>query len=142
MVFALFEHASLGAGGLDDKSFGGQNRGATNLYGAGLRFSTEPGSLGFAMEIALGYRDFRAYWSDGTKLSLTDGFIDARLGVGADIRINRWLSLSPMLVLGGGSFGSARWSGPAGAHDAQTSFDQPGEYGSFALQLGGHVDLY
>jgi hypothetical protein len=142
MVFALFEHASLGAGSLDDRSFGGQTRGATNFYGAGLRFSTEPGSLGFAMEIALGYRDFHAHWSDGTELALTDGIIDARLGLGADIRVNRWLSLSPMLVLGGGSFQSTRWSGPAGSHDAQTSFDEPGEYGTFALQLGGHVDVY
>jgi len=142
MVFAVFEHGSFGSGNLDDKSFGGQNRGATNFYGVGLRFSTDPGSVGFAMEIALGYRDFRAYWSDGTELAMTNGFLDARLGLGVDIRVNRWFSLSPMVVLGGGSFGSARWSGPGGTHDAQTSLDQNGEYGTFALELGGHFDVH
>jgi hypothetical protein len=146
MVFALFEHASFGAGSLDDKSFGGQERGASNFYGAGLRFSTDPGAVGFAMEVALGYRDFRAYWADGTELAMTDGFLDARIGLGADIRVNRWFSLSPMLVLGGGSFGSGRWSGPAGSYNAMTSspplLDESGQYGTFALQLGGHVDLY
>jgi hypothetical protein len=143
MVFAIYEHASFGTGGLDDKSFGGQERGASNFYGVGLRFSTDPGAVGFAMEVALGYRDFRAYWADGTELALTDGFLDARIGLGADIRVNRWFSLSPMLVLGGGSFGSARWSGPLGSRSAlDSTLDEGGEYGTLALELGGHFDLY
>jgi hypothetical protein len=94
------------------------------------------------MEIGLGYRDFRAYWNDGTKLSLTDGWLDARIGLGADIRINHWLSLSPMIVLSGGSFDTARWSGPGGAGNALTPLDEDGEYGTLAFQLGGHADVF
>ncbi len=140
-VFALWEHASLGTGSLDDSSFGKQQRGATNLYGAGLRFSTDPTSVGFLMEIALGYRDFRAYWDDGTKLTLSGGWLDARIGLGADIRINRWLSLSPMIVLGGGSFSRARWSGPSIVGDALDPLDESGEYGTLSFQLGAHADV-
>jgi hypothetical protein len=141
-VFAMWEHSWLGTGSLDGSSFGGQQWGASNLYGVGVRFSTDPDGIGFLMEIGLGYRDFRAYWNDGTKLSLTDGWLDARIGLGADIRINHWLSLSPMIVLSGGSFDTARWSGPGGAGNALTPLDEDGEYGTLAFQLGGHADVF
>jgi hypothetical protein len=140
-VFATWEHAALGTGSLDEKSFGGQEWGATNMYGIGVRFSTDPSTVGFLMEIGIGYRDFRAYWSDGTKLSLTDGWLDAHIGLGADIRCSRWLSLEPMIVLGGGSFDTARWSGPHGSGNALTPLDQGGEYGVLTFQLGAHADL-
>jgi hypothetical protein len=141
-VFAMWEHSSLGKGSLDGSSFGSQERGASNLYGVGVRFSTDPTGLGFLMEIALGYRDFRAYWTDGTKLSMTDGWLDARIGIGADIRVNRWLSVSPMLVLGGGSFNSGNWSGPGMSGNALTSQDDGAEYGTLTFQLGGHADVF
>jgi hypothetical protein len=140
-VFAMWEHASLGTGSLDDGAFGGQQRGATNLYGVGVRFSTDPAGVGFLMEIGLGYRDFRAYWNDGTKLSLTDGWLDAHIGLGVDIRINRWFALSPMIVLGGGSFDTARWSGKTVSGDALTPLDEGGEYGTLIFQLGAHADV-
>jgi len=140
-VFATWEHAALGTGSLDDKSFGGQQWGATNMYGIGVRFSTDPTGIGFLMEIGLGYRDFRAYWNDGTRLTMTDGWLDAHIGLGADIRVNPWLSLSPMIVLGGGSFDTARWSGPNASGDALTPLDEGGEYGVLTFQLGAHVDV-
>lgn len=141
-VFALWEHASLGTGSLDDNSYGGQQRGATNLYGAGLRFSTDPTSVGFLMEIALGYRDFRAYWNDGTRLTMSDGWLDARVGLGVDIRLGRAFSLSPMFTLAGGSFATGHWSGPSGTRSVFTPLDDNGGYGFVGLQLGGHVDIY
>jgi hypothetical protein len=140
-VFAIWEHAFLGPGNLDDKSFGGQNWGNSNFYGVGARFSTQPSKVGFLLEIDLGYRDFHAHWADGTELALTDS-LDARVGFGADIRVNRWLSLSPMLVLGGGTFNTAKWSGPGETGDAFTINDGNAEYGTLALQIGGHVDIY
>jgi len=140
-LFGLWEHASLGAGSLDDHAFGGQMRGSTDLYGIGLRFSTDPGSTGFLLEFALGYRDFHAHWADGTTLSLGNAF-DARIGLGADIRMSRWFALSPMVILGGGSFSHARWSGPAGNQDAFGPLDQPGQYGTFELALGAHADIF
>lgn len=141
-VFATWEHAALGTGTLDDKSFGGQQWGATNMYGVGVRFSTDPSRVGFLMEIGIGYRDFRAYWNDGTKLSLTDGWLDAHIGLGADFRLSRSFSLEPMIVLGGGSFDTARWSGPHGSGNALTPLDQGGEYGVLTFQLGAHADLF
>jgi hypothetical protein len=141
-VFAIMEHAFVGSGSLDSNAYGGQSGGRTSFYGAGLRFSTDPTSIGFLMEIALGYRDFRASWNDGTELSLTGGWLDARVGAGVDIRVNRYFSLSPMLVFGGGTFGKARWSGPHGSHDALDRIDDLGEYGTFSAQIGGHFDIY
>jgi hypothetical protein len=139
-LFGLWEHATLGTGSLDDKAFGGQARGSTNLYGVGLRFSTDPADVGFLMEIALGVRDFHAHWDDGTTLALTDAF-DARVGIGADVRINRCFALSPMLVLGGGSFNRGHWSGPAGSQGAFDTLDQPGQYGTLKLEVGAHFDV-
>jgi hypothetical protein len=137
-VFAAWEHASLGPGDLDPDSFGGQQRGNSNYYGVGFRFSTNPDGLGFLLEIGLGYRDFRAYWSDGTKLTLSDSIPDGRIGLGADIRVNKWLSLEPMVVFGGGSFTTLEWS----THRALGAYDQQGSYGTFALQLGAHADVF
>ena len=141
-VFALWEHAALGTGSLDDRSFGGQDWGATNLFGVGFRFSTDPSRVGFVVEIGLGYRQFTAYWNDGTRLAMSDGWLDAHLGLGADIRMNRWLSLSPMMVLGGGSFGDAKWSGPGGTGNALGPLDQNGEYGTLSFVLAAHADLF
>jgi hypothetical protein len=140
-VFALWEHAALGTGSLDRNAFGGQKWGATNLYGLGLRFSTDPTSVGFVAEIGLGYRDFRAYWQDGTKLSMTEGWFDARIGFGAEFRLSRWLSLDPMVVLGGGSFDSAKWSGPSKSGSALTPYDSGGGYGTVTFVLGAHADV-
>jgi hypothetical protein len=140
-VFALYEHAVLGTGSLDNHHYGGQELGASNLYGLGFRFSTDPTDLGFLMEIDLGYRDFRAYFGDGTQLTATDGWLDARLGLGIDIRVSRSFSLSPMIVFGGGSFGTIRWSGPSASGSALTAYDQSGGYGTFNVQLGAHADV-
>jgi hypothetical protein len=142
-VFALMEHALVGSGSLDDNAYGGQSRGRTSLYGAGVRFSTNPTSLGFLLELGLGYREFRASWSDGTELTLTGGWVDARIGVGADVRVSKYFSLSPMLVFGGGAFGQARWSGPGRPNgDALDGYDAAGQYSTFSAQLGGHFDMY
>ncbi len=140
-LFALWEHAVLGTGGLDENALGGQNRGASNLYGGGFRFSTEPDSVGFLLEVAFGYRDFHAYWSDGTELTLKDAF-DSRIGLGADIRLNPTFTLEPMVVLGGGTFHTARWSGPRGSADALGPLDDLGNYGTLTLQLGFHLDAH
>jgi hypothetical protein len=140
-VFAIWEHAFLGTGSLDQHSFGGQKWGNSNFWGAGLRFSTNPNHAGFLMEVAVGYRDFHAYWSDGTELALT-GSLDARIGVGADIRVTRFFSLSPMITLGGGSFNSGHWSGPVQSGTAFTSqYDGSADYGTVSLQIGGHFDV-
>ena len=143
LVFALLEHSFLGKGSLDENAYGGQSGGHTTLYGAGVRVSTEPASIGFLLELGLGYRDFRASWRDGTELTLTGGFLDARIGAGVDIRVNKHFSLSPMVLFGGGTFGHAEWSGPGRpSGDALGRYDEFGQYGTFAIQVGGHFDVY
>ena len=101
-----------------------------------------PSSIGFLTEIGLGYRDFRAYWSDGTELSLTGGWFDARIGFGVDIRVARWFSLEPMVVIAGGSFDDAKWSGPGGSRNALTQYDSGAGYGTLTLVLGAHADVF
>jgi hypothetical protein len=140
-VFLMWDHASLGTGKLDPNAFGGQQRGSTNLYGLGFRFSTHPDSVGFLLEVGLGYRTFDAYWADSTQLSLSGTFFEARIGVGADIRVNKWLSLSPLVAFSEGSFTSGSYSGPA-SYSAFTTFDQNGSYDTFSVQLGAHADIF
>lgn len=141
-VFATWEHASLGTGNLDPDSFGGQQRGNTNLYGAGFRFSTNPDGLGFLLEIGVGYRDFHAYWADGTELALTDSIFDGHIGLGADIRVNKWLSLEPMVVFGGGSFTTIEFNGGTNQGHGMTAYDQEAQYGTFSVQIGAHADVF
>lgn len=140
-VFALWEHATLGTGSLDEHSFGGQQRGAANLYGVGVRYSSDPSSLGLLIEVALGYRDFRAYWADGTTLTMSDGWLDARVGIGADIRLGPSFSLSPMFTLAGGSFSTGSWSGPSMRGSAFTELDGRAGYTFVSFQLGAHLDV-
>lgn len=141
-LFALWERASLGPGDLDDSSFGGQDRGTTDLYGIGVRFSSDPDRVGFLAEIVIGYRRFVAHWSDGTELEVTDGLFDARIGLGADIRISPSFSLSPLLTLGSGVFQEATFNGPDGSQDARSPLDENAQYGTFTIGLGGHFDIY
>ncbi len=80
-AFAFGEHAFLGGGPLKDE-FGGQKSVTTTIVGAGVRFSTHPDSIGFLIEMSLGYRWFEAKWNDGTKLTANDDLFSTRLGVG------------------------------------------------------------
>ena len=141
-VFLLWERASLGAGSADPIGHGGQNSGETDYYAIGLRFSSDADRVGFLTEIDLGYRRFRARWADGTELQLTQAPLEFRIGLGADIRVSPAFSLSPMLTLGAGAFGSAEWVAPNGVHtDAQATGDQGAGHGWLTLQLGAHFDL-
>jgi hypothetical protein len=89
--------------------------------------------------VVLGYRDFHAHWANGTELHLTDGWLDGRLGLGADIRLARWLSLSPMATIGGGSFGTVEWKGDVPQSDM--ALDDPGQHTFFGLHVGAHVSV-
>jgi len=81
----VVEHTSSRPGSLDDASFAGQERGASNFYGGRCALLDDPTGIGFLMEIALGYRS-QGVLDDGTKLSMTDGWLDAHIGLGADVR--------------------------------------------------------
>jgi hypothetical protein len=144
-LFALWERAELGDGNGDDGLLGVPGKtsgGDSDFWAIGVRASSDADRVGFLSEIALGYRRARAEWDDGTTLELTQGLFEARLGFGADIRINRKLSLSPMLTFGVGVFGRAEL---VAADGASSRLIRPGDdedgHGSFSLHIGGHFDL-
>jgi hypothetical protein len=141
-LFLLWEHATLGTGSAQTDDFGGQEAGDTDFVGIGLRVSSDPDKVGFLTEIDLGARRFRAIWADGRELQLAHAPFEARLGLGADIRLGRSFSLSPLLTLGIGAFTSAEWVNPDGSvQDATGDLDENAGHGWFTLQMGGHFDL-
>jgi hypothetical protein len=145
MVFALWERADLSAGDGDGGrfgDFGAPDGGDTDFWAVGLRASSNADSVGFASELALGYRRARAEWEDGTTLEMTDGIFEARVGLGADIRINRKFSLSPMVTFGVGMFGDVDLVAPDGtAVNLIRSVDDADGHGWFTFHMGGHFDL-
>jgi hypothetical protein len=141
-LFLLWEHAVLGSGSAAPDANGGQDGGDSDFYALGLRVSSDPNRVGFLTEIALGARRFRATWADGTELQLTEAPFEARLGLGADIRLNPAFSLSPLVTIGVGAFGSAEVVSPDGTRtDATGPNDERAGHGWVTFQLGGHFDV-
>ncbi|MFO7179148.1 MAG: hypothetical protein DIU78_010655 [Pseudomonadota bacterium] len=139
-LFALWERAQLGSG--SSTALGKPDGGSSDFWGIGLRASSDPNEIGFLTEIALGYRRARADFEDGSALELTDAVFEARLGVGVDIRINPYLSLSPMATLGVGSFGDVEYVSASGVGtDLIGPLDDQDAHGWFTLALGAHFDL-
>lgn len=141
-VFVLWERAELGKGSAEPNAHGGETTGDSDFYALGVRYSSNPDHVGFLTEVDIGYRRFRAMWNDGTELQFTNAPFEFRLGLGADIRINRFLSLSPMATIGAGAFGNAQWKLPNGQTQNVTGNDQTTGHGWLTLQVGGHFDLF
>jgi hypothetical protein len=144
-VFAMWEHAFLGGGEInDDPVLGDPTSGNTDLYGAGLRFSTNPDKIGLLLEIGLGYRVFSAGWSNGTSIDFEGESISARLGIGMNYRFSESFVISPMLTVGSGSFGSGRITYPDGSTRSAMSrgeLDVPSQHVPVAIQIAGHFDI-
>jgi hypothetical protein len=141
-LFLLWERAQLGEGELEEDLHGGQEGADTDFWALGLRASSRPDKIGFLTEIALGYRRMRAVWADGSELQFTNAPFEARIGLGADIRLSRWVSLSPLLTLGVGAFGDVERVNPDGTRQDETGqLDERAGHGWFTLQLGGHFDI-
>ncbi len=141
-LFGVWERAQLGSGDALSDQFGGQTGGDTDMFGVGLRASSDPDKVGFLTEIVLGYRRARTTWEDGTELQFTGAFPEFRIGLGADIRLSSAFSLSPLATLGVGSFGDIEWKAPNGDKtSAVTTADEGSGHAWATLQLGGHFDL-
>jgi hypothetical protein len=141
-LFLLWERAELGDGSAEADLHGGQRGGDTDFWALALRVSSNPDKVGFLTEIALGYRRFRAVWADGTELRLTNAPFEARIGLGADIRLSRAFSLSPLLTLGVGSFNEAEWANADGTTTPATDdFDIRAGHGWLTIGMGGHFDI-
>ena len=136
LVYGIWEFGALGTG--RDRGFGEQHAAHTHLFGAGVRFSTHPDETGLAVEAALGFRTFRADF-DGD-VAITTASPEVRIGIGADIRISRDVTLSPMVQLSNGSFLDLRLHEPG--RPSRSIFGYEALHGTFGFALGAHFDLF
>jgi hypothetical protein len=142
-LFALWERASLGSGHGDPQGSpsGKADRGDTDFWGVGVRASSDPDQIGFVTELAIGYRRARSKFDNGDEIQFTDAPFETRLGIGADFRLNRVVTLSPMATLGLGSFGTIETVSNGQIRDATATFDQSAAHAWATFTLGGHFDV-
>lgn len=142
-VFALWERAQLTSGDHYDDVFGGQSGADSDFWALGFQASSDADTIGFVTELALGYRQARTTWEDGTEMRFTDAWLEGRIGFGASIRLSPMLSITPMLTLGVGSFGDIDRVYPDGASaNVVHAADAADSHGWLTLGIGGHVDLF
>jgi hypothetical protein len=141
-VFALWERAQLGDGNgdSDPNAVPRTTGGDTDFWGVAVRATSDPDQVGFVTELAIGYRRARARFNGG-ELQFTNAPFEARLGIGADVRLNRVVTMSPMFTLGVGSFGDIdRVSGGTVATYTRPD-DAADGHAWCTLSLGGSFDL-
>jgi hypothetical protein len=142
-IFALWERAQLSSGDHYDELFGGQNGADSDFWGLGFQASSDADRIGFLTEVALGYRQARTRWEDGTEMRFTDAWLEARIGFGADIRLSPTLSIQPLATLGVGSFGDIDRVNPDGSSASVVhAADASDSHAWFTIGIGGHVDLF
>jgi len=143
MLFALWERAQLTTGDRDEDLYGEQVGSDSDFWAGAMRATSNADRLGLVTELAIGYRQARTRFEDGTKLQLTGAAFEGRLGVGADLRMSSMVTLSPLATIGVGSFNRVRMVRPNG-----TSYDLPGPRDSadthawFTLTVAAHVDFF
>lgn len=136
LVFGFWEFGAMGAG--RDPGFGEQGATHTHLFGAGFRFSSHPDEYGLAVEAAVGIRTFRADFADDVVISAISP--EVRIGIGADIRVSRDVTLSPMVQLSNGTFLDVLVEGPHDRARPLSGYEAP--HGTFGFALGAHFDLF
>lgn len=142
-LFGFWERGELGSGDAEADLHGGQDGANTDFWGVGLRASSNANSVGLLTEVAIGYRQAKTQWEDGTELRFTDGVLEGRIGFGADIRIDPMFSISPMLTVGVGAFGEIRRVQPDGSSFSETGLrDEADSHAWLTLGIGGHADLF
>ncbi len=143
-VFGLWERAQLGAGSRElepDASSSSPKGGDTDYFAVGLRANTDPDRVGFITELALGYRRARSTWADGGELQFTEAPFEARIGLGAEIRLSRQVSLDPLFTLGVGAFGNVRFVKNGTTRSVFSPTDTSDGHAWATFVLGGHFDL-
>lgn len=142
-LFALWERAELGDGRGDPNATfvsGHSSGGDTDFWGVGIRANSDPDRVGLVSELAIGYRRARATY-EGTEIQFTDAPFEARLGIGADIRLNPIVTLSPMVTIGVGSFGTINRVSGHTVIDHTGPDDQSDGHAWATFTLGGSFDL-
>jgi len=140
LVFVLWEHAVLGTGSDPNWQtlFGSQKSATTDFAGVGFRWSSNPDEVGLALEFGLGYRWFRERWESGYRLNM-EGFGEFRFGLGADIRVSRAVTITPMLAISQGVFTDREQGFPG--QPLQPIHSYGASHQTLTLTLGGHFDL-
>ena len=142
-VFAIWERAWLGSGNGDPQSAtlsGKADHGDTDFWGVGVRASTNPDQIGFVTELAIGYRRARATYDNGSEIQFTNAPFETRLGIGADFRLNRVVTISPLVTLGFGQFGTIESVSNGQIRD-ETRNAQADAHAWATFTVGGHFDL-
>lgn len=141
-VFVLWERAQLGSGNDDSGRDGEQDGAESDFWALALRASSDPDRLGFITEVAVGYRRARTFFQNDVEYQFTDAPFEARLGLGAEFRLSRSLSLSPLVTIGVGGFGNVEAVDAQGRARRLTGpFDEADGHAWATLQFGGHFDL-
>lgn len=142
-VFALWERAQLGTGDAVDTFTGSeQSHADTDFWAIGLRASSNPDHLGFITEVAVGYRRARTVFKNDVEYQFTDAPFEARLGLGAELRLNRMTSLSALATVGVGGFGQLERVQPNNsATPISKSYDQSDGHAWATINVGAHFDL-
>jgi hypothetical protein len=145
--YVTYEQGFVGAGRRFD---GTSTSAATHFFGLGFRYlAGNVHGVSFAGDVSLGRRDLELTGGGQTWRAWAWEII--RLGFGADIRLNSYVTLTPMLTLSGGTFtdtsGSIQFAanqadgltGPAYSGRIPSSWRQ--SYSVLVLGCGAHVDL-
>jgi len=141
-LFGLWERAQLGSGDRDSGPDGKQDGAESDFWALGLRVCSNPDQVGFVTEIALGYRRARTFFANEVQYQFTDAPFEARLGLGAEWRLSPLASLSGLLTVGVGAFGTAEQVGRNGAALPLTRNVDDGDGHAWAtITVGGHFDL-
>lgn len=139
-LFMLWERAELGSG---DATSDGQPDGAeSDFWALGLRASSNPDQLAFVTEVAIGYRRARSFYESGAEIQFTDAPFEARLGIGAELRLSRLTSLSSLITVGVGGFGTIERVAPNGRAASKLAPNDQGDgHGWVTLSVGAHFDF-
>lgn len=141
-VFALWERAQLGSGSRDNGIDGEQDGAESDFWALGLRASSNPDRLGFLTEVAVGYRRARTFFKNDVQYQFTDAPFEARLGLGGEWRLSPLSTVSSLISVGVGGFGSAERVGPSGnALPLTRNIDEGDGHAWVTFTIGGHFDL-
>ena len=141
-VFGLWERAQLGSGRNNSSPDGKQDGAETDFWAVGMRASSNPDPIGFLTEVAVGYRHTRTFFTSGVEYQFANAPFEARLGLGAETRLNRMTTLSSLITIGVGGFGSVESVAPNGSSVALTkSSDQGDGHAWVAISVGVHFDV-
>src|SRR5205814_1463706 len=106
-----------------------------------VRASTNPDGLGFITELAIGYRRARSIFDNGDEIQFTNAPFETRFGIGADYRLNRLSTLSGLVTIGFGTFGTVETVSNGTIRD-ETRNAQADAHAWATFTVGGHFDLF